>query len=289
MAEEKKTTGKKPGRPKKDAAEKEQDFVQFADITQEAEAPAEDVAGVREDGTTVPLTEIAPELAGQTVTAPLPAEKEPEMPRDEKTYTADEVAEMVRRAAEDAVKKALASLPQQQSAAPNIIQYVGETERVQFLWQAEVADDNVVMFGDGGMYGQVVGKSGTFFVPKSELSRVLTDVNRVYLKRRWLIVVSGLTEEEREALDVDYKEGELLDKRAFAKMVELGDELLDIYPKLCEGHKRMVAQRYMEAYTNSSPYVTRERVEKLNEMSKADGGKGDFAAILEKMYKRDIQ
>ena len=139
------------------------------------------------------------------------------------------------------------------------------------------------------MYGEVVGKSGTFFVRKSELSRVLTDVNRVYLKRRWLIVVSGLTDEEREALGVNYREGELLDKRAFAKLLELGDELLDIYPKLCEGHKKMVAQRYMEAYTNSSPYVTRERVMKLNAMSKAGGGKGDFTPILEKMNAQDVE
>lgn len=275
MAEEKKTTGKKPGRPRKDAAEKEQDFVQLADIA-EADAP------VKAAGDT------ALEAANETATGGLAKEKEQGEPKTEKTYTEDEVAELVRRAAEDAVKKAMASVPQQ-SATPNIIQYVGDTEKVQFLWQAEVADDNVMLFGDGGMYGQVVGKSGTFFVPKSELSRVLTDVNRVYLKRRWLIVVSGLTDEEREALGVNYREGELLDKRAFAKLLELGDELLDIYPKLCEGHKKMVAQRYMEAYTNSSPYVTRERVMKLNAMSKAGGGKGDFTPILEKMNAQDVE
>lgn len=275
MADEKKTTGKKPGRPKKDAAEKEQDFVQLADIAG-ADAP------VMATGDT------ALESANETATGKLAKEKEQGAPKTEKTYTEDEVAELVRRAAEDAVKKAMASVPQQ-STTPNIIQYVGDTEKVQFLWQAEVADDNVALFGDGGMYGQVVGKSGTFFVPKSELSRVLTDVNRVYLKRRWLIVVSGLTDEEREALGVNYREGEILDKRAFSKMVELGDELLDIYPKLCDGHKRMVAQRYMEAYTNSSPYVTRERVMKLNAMSKAGGGKGDFAPILEKMNAQDVE
>lgn len=275
MAEEKKTTGKKPGRPKKDAAEKEQDFVQLADI---AEA----------DASVMAAGDTALEAANETATGRLAKEKEQGHPKTEKTYTEDEVAELVRRAAEDAVKKAMASVPQQ-STTPNIIQYVGDTEKVQFLWQAEVADDNVMLFGDGGMYGQVVGKSGTFFVPKSELSRVLTDVNRVYLKRRWLIVVSGLTDEEREALGVNYREGELLDKRAFAKLLELGDELLDIYPKLCEGHKKMVAQRYMEAYTNSSPYVTRERVMKLNAMSKAGGGKGDFTPILEKMNAQDVE
>ena len=275
MAEEKKTTGKKPGRPKKDAAEKEQDFVQLADIA-EADAPV------------MAAGDTDLEDANETATGRLAKEKEQGEPKTEKTYTEDEVAELVRRAAEDAVKKAMASVPQQ-STTPNIIQYVGDTEKVQFLWQAEVADDNVMLFGDGGMYGQVVGKSGTFFVPKSELSRVLTDVNRVYLKRRWLIVVSGLTDEEREALGVNYREGELLDKRAFAKLLELGDELLDIYPKLCEGHKKMVAQRYMEAYTNSSPYVTRERVMKLNAMSKAGGGKGDVTPILEKMNAQDVE
>ena len=275
MAEEKKTTGKKPGRPKKDAAEKEQDFVQLADIA-EADAPV------------MAAGDTDLEDANETATGRLAKEKEQGEPKTEKTYTEDEVAELVRRAAEDAVKKAMASVPQQ-STTPNIIQYVGDTEKVQFLWQAEVADDNVMLFGDGGMYGQVVGKSGTFFVPKSELSRVLTDVNRVYLKRRWLIVVSGLTDEEREALGVNYREGELLDKRAFAKLLALGDELLDIYPKLCEGHKKMVAQRYMEAYTNSSPYVTRERVMKLNAMSKAGGGKGDFTPILEKMNAQDVE
>lgn len=274
MAEEKKTTGKKPGRPKKDAAEKEQDFVLLADI-----------AGA--DEAVMAVDDTALEAANETATGRLSKEKGQDAPKVEKTYTEGEVAELVRKAAEDAVKKAMASVPQQ-STTPNIIQYVGDTEKVQFLWQAEVADDNVVLFGDGGMYGQVVGKSGTFFVPKSELSRVLTDVNRVYLKRRWLIVVSGLTDEEREALGVNYREGEILDKRAFAKMVELGDELLGIYPRLCEGHKRMVAQRYMEAYTNNSPYVTRERVMKLNAMSREGGGKGDFAPILEKMNAQDI-
>ena len=45
----------------------------------------------------------------------------------------------------------------------------------------------------------------------------------------------------------------------------------------------------MEAYTNSSPYVTRERVMKLNAMSKAGGGKGDFTPILEKMNAQDVE
>lgn len=190
------------------------------------------------------------------------------------------------------LKKQLEAMQKQMEslAKPQVVQVMADTEKVHFLWQAEVSDSNVVHFGDGGMYGRIVGKTGSFYVPKSDLSRVLTEVNRLHLKRRWLIIVSGLDDEERVALGVDYKEGELLDKRAFAKMVDLGDEILEIYPALCEGHKKMVAQRYAEAFHKNNPNVTRERVLALNAMSKEAGSeKGDFTPIIEMMNQRDAE
>lgn len=190
------------------------------------------------------------------------------------------------------LKKQLEAMQKQMEALakPQVVQVMADTEKVHFLWQAEVSDSNVVHFGDGGMYGRIVGKTGSFYVPKSDLSRVLTEVNRLHLKRRWLIIVSGLDDEERVALGVDYKEGELLDKRAFAKMVDLGDEILEIYPALCEGHKKMVAQRYAEAFHKNNPNVTRERVLALNAMSKDAGSeKGDFTPIIEMMNQRDAE
>ena len=73
-------------------------------------------------------------------------------------------------------------------------------------------------------------------------------------------------------------------------MVDLGDELLEIYPKLCDGHKKMVAQRWAEAYEEGNPNVTRERTVKLNEMSKAAGStRGDFIGIIERMNAQDAQ
>ena len=190
------------------------------------------------------------------------------------------------------LKKQLEAMQKQMESLskPQVVQVMADTEKVHFLWQAEVSDSNVVHFGDGGMYGRIVGKTGSFYVPKSDLSRVLTEVNRLHLKRRWLIIVSGLDDEERVALGVDYKEGELLDKRAFAKMVDLGDEILEIYPALCEGHKKMVAQRYAEAFHKNNPNVTRERVLALNAMSKEAGSeKGDFTPIIEMMNQRDAE
>lgn len=212
----------------------------------------------------------------------------PEQPAAPVMYTAEQVQQMMKEAAAAAVAEALKNIPQQ--AAPQIVQVSTSAEQVHFLWMAPVADDNVVQFGDGGMYGNIVGKTGSFYVPKPDLSRILTEMNRRFMAQRWLLVVSGLTDEEREALGVDYKPGEVLDKRAFAKLVELGDELLNIYPALCEGHKVMAAQMYADAYRQGSRYVTRERTVKLNALSKRKGHeKGDFIAIIEDMNEKDTK
>lgn len=213
---------------------------------------------------------------------------EPETPAAPVMYTAEQVQQMMKEAAAAAVAEALKNIPQQ--TAPQIVQVSTSAEQVHFLWMAPVADDNVVQFGDGGMYGNIVGKTGSFYVPKPDLSRILTEMNRRFMAQRWLLVVSGLTDEEREALGVDYKPGEVLDKRAFAKLVELGDELLNIYPALCEGHKVMAAQMYADAYRQGSRYVTRERTVKLNALSKRKGHeKGDFIAIIEDMNEKDTK
>nr|DAG00052.1 MAG TPA: hypothetical protein [Siphoviridae sp. ctBeL15] len=213
---------------------------------------------------------------------------EPETPAAPVMYTAEQVQQMMKEAAAAAVAEALKNIPQQ--TAPQIVQVSTSAEQVHFLWMAPVADDNVVQFGDGGMYGNIVGKTGSFYVPKPDLSRILTEMNRRFMAQRWLLVVSGLTDEEREALGVDYKPGEVLDKRAFAKLVELGDQLLNIYPALCEGHKVMAAQMYADAYRQGSRYVTRERTVKLNALSKRKGHeKGDFIAIIEDMNDRDAK
>lgn len=173
---------------------------------------------------------------------------------------------------------------------PQIIQVAASTEKVHFLWQAEVADDNVVHFGEGGVFGRVVGKTGTVTVPKSELSRMLDAMTRLFIDRRWLIVLSGLSEEEREAMGVDYKEGEILDKGAFGKLVEMGKAVLDIYPQLCKGHKEIVAKRFHEAWEKGDKHVTRELVVELNRLSKEAGSeKGDFIAIIEAMNEKDAE
>ena len=194
----------------------------------------------------------------------------------EALYSQGEVQAMIA----EAVRRAL----EEQRSAPQVVQVAADVEKVHFLWQAEVSEENVFEIGRDGIYGRIVGRTGSFYVPKNDLSRVMDAMIRLLLTRRWIVVVDGLDESEREAYGVNYKEGELLDKRAFAKMVELGDGMLSIYPKLCKGHQEMVAKRYHEAFAQRSPFVTREVVTELNRLSREAGSEnGDFADIIEAM------
>lgn len=187
------------------------------------------------------------------------------------------------------LKEQLAALKQElneaKSVQPQIIVAAPDNgERVHFLWQAEVANDNVVEFGDGGMYGRIVGKAGHFYVPKNDMSRILDSAARYYLDNRWLIVVSGLTEDEREALGVNYREGEILDEKAFQKITEIGrEELLEIYPELCDSHKEMIAKRFYEAYTSGNP-VERDTVVALNSIKPTEA----FKSIINGMNEDDL-
>lgn len=127
-------------------------------------------------------------------------------------------------------------------------------------------------------------------MPKTELSRILDKMTRSCLDKRWLIVLSGLTDEERDALGVAYKEGELLDKQAFAKMVEMEDGILEIYPELCDGHKEMVAKRYYEAWMSRNPHVHRNVVLELKRMTQEAGIKDNvFTDILKEMNEAEAK
>lgn len=184
--------------------------------------------------------------------------------------------------------KQLAQLQDKMTAQPQIIK-MSEPDKVHFLWQAEVADDNIVFLGEGGRYGRIVGKTGEVFVPKNELTNMLDEFTRGFMDRRWLIVVDGLTDEEREAYNVKYSEGETLDKKQFAKITEMGDKLLDIYPKLCREHQIMVAKRFVEAYETGKKKLSRDLIVNLNNLSKKAGSKkGDFVTIIEAMNSKEL-
>lgn len=208
----------------------------------------------------------------------------------EPTFTKEQVQQMIA----EAVAKA------RDSVQPTIIQVQGDQEKIVLRFQAEVADDNVAVFGDGGYYGRITGKHGILTVPKSDFSRFYSEQVQWMLDHRWLIVLSGMTDDERELYRVKYREGEYMDEMAFAKMLDMSEEeMLAIFPKLCDSYKEMVARRFVTAYKNGDTRATerRELIKKLNDMTKAMFAskpendarrKGLFAGILEDMNRKDV-
>ncbi len=197
--------------------------------------------------------------------------------------------------------KILVKQLQDQLAAqrPQVVQVMADTEKVTMRFQAEVADDNLTVFGPEGMYGQVTGKSGTIAVPKSEWSRFYNESVRNMISRRWLIVLSGMDEQEREVYGCNYKAGETLDETAFHKLLDLGRDLIAIFPALCDEHKEMVASRFLTAWNEGDERaMDRDLIVALNEMSKdayknADKNdprkKGLFWPIIEGMNEKDAE
>lgn len=175
--------------------------------------------------------------------------------------------------------------------APNVTVNTPDKERVTFRWQAPVADDNVLEIGEGGRYANVTGRQGTFFVPKDELHRVLTPMLRSFLASRWLIVLDGLDEMERIALGVDYREGEILDTAAFMRLIDLGPELLEIYPALCAGNRRIVAKLLYESWaTDGYRHVKRDVVKGLEDFCSAnDPDEKTFQTILTEMNAKEAE
>ena len=225
-----------------------------------------------------------PETEAETVKPEAGQASEETTPKSDAVAAYEEQIAAMKRQIEEMQKLLM------ESRTPQVVQVAADVEKVQFLYMAEVCDENVYEVGPGGMYGRIVGKTGSFLVPKPELSRVMDTLFRLMLERRWIIVVSGMTDEEREAYGVDYKEGEVLTKNAFTRMLELGDKLPDIYAKLCEGHKLMVEKRFYEAWTRHDPHVTREQAVALNRLAKADGRADNaFSAVLKGMNAEDAE
>lgn len=207
----------------------------------------------------------------------------------------------------EALKETVAKLQEQlqaalsaQAAQPaQVIQVLTpDSEKVTLRFQAPVADDNVAVFGPSGLYGQVTGKTGTVVVPKAEWSRFYTDSVRRMIDRRWLVVLTGMSDDERKLFRCEYKKGELLDEKAFAGLLDMGEELLQIFPDLCISHQRMVGKAFWEAYNQGDSRANnRELVVKLNELSKkAAAGSGDkllekgvFNPVIEAMNKKDAE
>lgn len=250
------------------------------------------------------LADADPAMAGETVTAEVPDLSDPAVQKEQaelksafSEQTAEAAKEDQEEPQEDEKDRRIQSLEEQVERLmeklngvqqPQVIQVAADTEKVTLRFQSECAQDNVATFGPGGLYGQITGQTGTLMVPKNEWSRFMTDQVRYLLKTRQLIVLSGMDEDERELYGVNYKEGELLDRKAFQKILDMGQDLVDIFPGLCRSHQEMVAKRFTEAFNNGDARaMDRDLLVKLNEITKEGGQKGMFTKLISMLNKQD--
>lgn len=202
-------------------------------------------------------------------------------------YTEDQVQKMIAKA----VAEALAAQPKTDATAPAI---PAANEVVTMRFFDEVNDRNVVYLGKDGKYGQIIGKRWTGQIPKlafigdfrtPQIQRLLADRN--------LIVLDGLTEEERRLYGVEYAEGEFIDEKLYGRLTRMGeDELLATYKALCPEWRRMIAIRFADAFEEKTLKVTRDALLALNKISRKDNKdlpkddirrKGAFWPIIQKL------
>ena len=215
-----------------------------------------------------------------------------EQPKEEQTvsaptFTLEQVQKMIEEALAKRESENKPSAPQQ-SAADTI---------VTMIFQAEVNDANELQLGPNGKYGMITGKHATVTINKRDfVSDFRTTMMQYLLKNRNLIVVSGLTDEERKIYGVDYQQGEYLEPAIYERLLEMGDKVLDVFAQLHPTWQEMVATKFVEAYENGTLKCSREALLEMNRISKKNYAnlpkddarrKGAFYSIIHAMNAAD--
>lgn len=189
----------------------------------------------------------------------------------QKLYTEDEVAAIAAAAAKKAVEEAMANVSRPIGAGDAV---------VTVMYMAEVSPENVLILPE---YGSMRPNS-SLDIPKKEFGgKFMSPLARKLIAKRHLIVVNGLTEDERRRWNCDYRDGELLDERAFDRLLDYDiKELADIFGILCPEHQRFVARRFISAGERGDNRVSFDKVKRLNDLSKANDPTGMFRPLMEK-------
>lgn len=198
-----------------------------------------------------------------------------------KKFSQDEVNDIVQKAVAEALAK--------QQTQPQTVVQVAKDEYVTILFIGAIAEGTVVAMPK---WGQITYAGGMLDISKKDfLQGIGIQVNAALLKDRKILVISGLTDEERRRFGVAYKEGEYLTAQALFELVGYEkDKICDIYAKLCEEHKRVVAKVYLSAYFDKHDNrINRETIKELNKLSKAIDSDGLFTPILEDMGRKDAE
>lgn len=228
---------------------------------------AEEIKQEKEQGGTQSKSAKASAARKSTVTKD--SSKEGASPK--KVFTEDELNAAVKAAVAEAMKGV--------QTQPTIVQ-VEKTEYVGMLFLGRFAEGTSVNLP---IWGQITRTGETIDVPKKDfLCGLGKRTNKEFLRNRKLIVVDGVTDDERKRFGLDYKEGEVLTQDAYYKLLLLPkDEVCRIYERLCPEHKELVARIFHAAYFEERRKdIPLETVKALNDISKSICPDGLFRRIL---------
>lgn len=213
--------------------------------------------------------------------------KVPEQPAGA-TFTEEQVREMIA----EALAKYAAENPQGQ-----LLEAPENDGVVTIIWQAEVNDANELLIGPNGKYGVITGKHAVIPIQHRDfVGDFRTTTMQYFLKTRNLIVVDGLTDDERKVYGLEYKQGEYLEPAVYERLIEMGDDVLEIFPKLHPTWREMVATKFTDAYEKKTLKCSRGTLLAMNAISKKDYAnlpkgdmrrKGAFYAIIHAMNAED--
>lgn len=205
----------------------------------------------------------------------------------EQTFTLEQVQKLI--------EEALAKRDAETAKAAPVVN--NNDTVVTMIFQMEVNDSNEMLLGPNGKYGLITGSHATVTIQKRDfISDFRTTMMQYLLKNRNLIVVDGLTDEERKVYGVDYQQGEYLEPAVYDRLIEMGDKVVEFFDKLHPTWQEMIATKFIGAYEDGTLKCSREALIELNKMSKKNYAglpkddprrKGAFYSIIHQMNTAD--
>ena len=198
-----------------------------------------------------------------------------------KQYSSEEIANVLNTPeAQAAMQKMIAEMLAKQPQPIMQVNYQKE-EMVTLLYMGAVAEGSMVTLWEGF---EIQGRGGTRDIPKKEFLQHLSQGVIKRLKDRRLIVVDGLSDDERERYGVKYTDNELASVDIYYKLLSYDeDKIISIFKNVCDSHKTIIASLFKTAYMAHDSRINQPLIERLNKASKTVDPKGMFSDILRDM------
>lgn len=198
-----------------------------------------------------------------------------------KQYSSEEIANVLNTPeAQATMQKMIAEMLAKQPQPVMQVNYQKE-EMVTLLYMGAVAEGSMVTLWEGF---EIQGRGGTRDIPKKEFLQHLSQGVIKRLKDRRLIVVDGLSDDERERYGVKYSDNELASVDIYYKLLSYDeDKIISIFKNVCDSHKTIIASLFKTAYMTHDNRINQPFIERINKASKSVDPKGMFSDILRDM------